>query len=731
MTQELPRDDKRWRVVTTGVAAVALVVVAATCGIAAVTRKASSTFTVESSTTATVASLLSMRGADSFGDRVINENQQRRHPPRQREERRRRLQPAAVGAPDADTYCSELGKKRCVKDPLCELSPSNNGGRPDCVVSNDREPTTKAINLAESWPVPIPMDDAADPCAHKPRRPCKKDRMCRFHKRSQTCRVRKDMVLTLGDAGVDANGCPAGQPLVQCFMNPCSTVRCAAGLMCKANYCGGCHASCVEMPDKDTIPDPEEPNQSDTMPSGGLDGNVNVVITKPTKPGNSVGDKAKCAVGPSAPPDLQTACGDMGNGSIEFFCHLKPGVCNNRSGIHYGICFPKGVACPEMYDPVCGCDFVTYSNPCKAQIAGVSISHTGACKHPPDTGGVYPKPGDPNEPDHSDPMPPDGDNNNVVITQPGNNVGDKRKCAVGPSAPLEFQALCGDMGDDGREFFCRLQTGVCNDRDNAHWGMCAPKPVMCTMIYAPVCGCDFVTYSSDCAAEGAGVSISHVGPCMDRHNVSPGPDVTVTLLPDTDPGDGSIPNSPNPDPPTITVVVDPMIDESTPPPGLATDPFKIYQGPCSDDSDCENDLICHTSSRECICNPDTNAGCRSGQVCGVHPGLYCPPQGCRPSCQCDWHSDAVDGTNGCPVGEVCREPCAMADGGPECFKSNERRDCMETWGPQYVCADGNGDGVIDRRDGASGCVPERVVPEVAVEDPNLIGGGVRKRDGGS
>lgn len=31
---------------------------------------------------------------------------------------------------------------------------------------------------------------------------------------------------------------------VQCFANPCATVRCAAGTVCVANYCGGCSASC-------------------------------------------------------------------------------------------------------------------------------------------------------------------------------------------------------------------------------------------------------------------------------------------------------------------------------------------------------------------------------------------------------------------------------------------------------------------------------------------------------
>jgi hypothetical protein len=46
---------------------------------------------------------------------------------------------------------------------------------------------------------------------------------------------------------------------------------------------------------------------------------------------------------------------------------------------HIGICAPKPHTCPDISDPVCGCDGKTYDNLCEAAAARTAITHAGAC----------------------------------------------------------------------------------------------------------------------------------------------------------------------------------------------------------------------------------------------------------------------------------------------------------------------------------------------------------------
>ncbi len=139
-----------------------------------------------------------------------------------------------------------------------------------------------------------------------------------------------------------------------------------------------------------------------------------------------------------------------------------------------GTCAPIPDACPEYYSPVCGCDGQTYGNECEANASGTSIVHAGAC----DPQGQF--------------------CGGIAGTQ----------CGEGYFCNMDFECSIEDAG-----------------------GVCEPLPQGCPDIWAPVCSCDGVTYSSACDAHAQGAAVAFEGTCEDPAILCGG-DIGETCQPD-------------------------------------------------------------------------------------------------------------------------------------------------------------------------------------------------------
>ena len=320
-------------------------------------------------------------------------------------------------------------------------------------------------------------DPAPKPCGGLTGAACTRGQFCDFAPEAQCgaadatglCRPIPDVCATIDEpvCGCDdktyGNACSANMAGVSVVSDgECSPggggrscggllgLQCDADEFCKFGsdaLCGTADATGICAP---------IPSSCDTLfdPVCGCDDQTYGNACEANMAGVSVASDGECGGGD------QTVCGGLlgTQCGADEFCDFPSDAMCGRSDFT-GICSLRPETCPAVDMPVCGCNGITYSNACEANMAGVSVDSDGTC-----------------------------------------GSGGDQACGGLTGMPCDADEFCNFPID-----------ALCGTADAT--GTCTGRPETCLIVDAPVCGCDGVTYDNACSANIAGVSVASDGVC--------------------------------------------------------------------------------------------------------------------------------------------------------------------------------------------------------------------------